>query len=149
MNSTIKQLFTGVHKPSNSGDDDSQDSENGDSQNNGDDDPQDGRDDASQDGGDDVLQDGGDDVLQDGRNDVLQDGRKDALQGGGDDTLQDGDSEGEHEPSFAPQQGLAKPQTQPDSWVERSSLEPIDIPTTSVSETGTLSAPPSSSCVEH
>jgi hypothetical protein len=130
MNSTIKQLFTGVHKPSDSEDDNSQDSENGDSQNNGDDDPQDGGDDASQDGGDDALQDGGDDALQDG-------------------DLQDGDShEGEHEPSLAPPtQGLAKPQTQPDSWVERSSLEPVDIPTTSVSEIGTLSAPPLPSCV--
>ena len=139
MNSTIKQLFTGIHKPSDSGDDDSQDSENGDSQNNGDDDPQDGGEGASQNGGDDVLQDGRDGALQGGGDDVLQDV-----------DLQDSNSrEGEHEPSLAPStQGLAKQQTQPDSWVERSSLEPVDTPTTSVSETGTLSAPPLSSCVE-
>jgi pSer/pThr/pTyr-binding forkhead associated (FHA) protein len=68
---------------------------------------------------------------------------------GGDDNLQDGDShKGEHESSFAPRQELAKPQTQPNSQMESSSLKPVDTPTTSASETGTLSAPPSSSCVE-
>jgi hypothetical protein len=69
----------------------------------------------------------------------------------GDDTSQDSDShEGKHEVSFTPpRQGLAKPQAQPGSWVESSSLGPVDAPTTSVSENGTLSTPPSSSCVEH
>ena len=69
----------------------------------------------------------------------------------GDDASQDSDShEGKHEAWFAPpRQELAKPQAQQDSWVESSSLGPVEAPTTSVSESGTLSAPPSSSCVEH
>jgi pSer/pThr/pTyr-binding forkhead associated (FHA) protein len=68
----------------------------------------------------------------------------------GDDDLQDGASrEGKHESSFAPRQRLVKLQTQPNSQVESSSLEPVDTPTTSASETGTLPAPSSSSCVEH
>jgi hypothetical protein len=69
----------------------------------------------------------------------------------GDDALQGSDShEVEHESSLAPPwQGLAKPQAQPDGLVESSSLEPIDTATTSVSETGTHSAPPPSSYVEH
>jgi hypothetical protein len=109
-NSTVKQLSTGIHKPSDGADDDLQDSEDDDSQANED----------------------------------------DALQDGGDDPSQSGDShDGEHEASFALRRVSAKPQTQPDSWVESSSLEPVDTPTTSVSETGTLSAPPSSFCMEH
>jgi hypothetical protein len=69
----------------------------------------------------------------------------------GDDALQDSDShEVEHESSLAPpRQGLAKLQAQPDGLVESSSLEPVDTATTSVSETGTHSAPLPSSCMEH
>jgi hypothetical protein len=68
----------------------------------------------------------------------------------GDDASQDRDSpEGKHESSFIPpRRGLAKPQAQHDSWVESSSLGPVDTATTSVSETGTPSAPPSWSYVE-
>jgi hypothetical protein len=67
----------------------------------------------------------------------------------GDDASQDNDShEGQLKSSFAsPRQGLAKPQAQQDGWTESSSLEPIDPATTSVSEKGTHSTPPFSSCV--
>ena len=68
----------------------------------------------------------------------------------GDDASQDSDShEGQLKSSFAsPRQGLAKPQAQQDGWTESSSLEPIDPVTTSVSEKGTHSTPPPSSCVD-
>jgi hypothetical protein len=68
----------------------------------------------------------------------------------GDDASQDRDShEGKLKSPFVPpRQGLTKPQVQRDVRVESSSLGLVDAATTSVSESGTPSAPPSTSCVE-